>query len=116
MSLWKLDTDTRVAWDSYLVRVVGPHESECHGKPTLLVRSMPGGFVTANCSECGERRRLNDHEFRDLGLWVACPQCKKRMHPVVIDNNYAYSCHDCEWEVRLSDLLPPWSSLLSGQS
>src|SRR4051794_2367239 len=42
-------------WKSYPVRVCGPRPSACHGKPTLLVQSMAGGFVSANCCECGEK-------------------------------------------------------------
>jgi hypothetical protein len=53
-------------WKSYPIRIPGPRLSKCHGKPTLLVQSTQGGFVTANCSECGDRDTLSEDEFLSL--------------------------------------------------
>jgi NAD-dependent SIR2 family protein deacetylase len=42
---------------------------------------MEGGFVSANCSECGAKDKSNVtlDDVRDLNLWVSCPKCKSRM-------------------------------------
>ncbi len=102
----------RAAWKEYPIRVFGPRLSRCHNKPTFLVQSMTGGFVTANCSECGNSATLSNDEFRDLKLWVGCPKCKGRMKDEILgDRNYGYRCERCRIEIILSDLLPMWSDL-----
>ena len=112
MPHWKVDAETRACWNSYPVRIVGLRMSLCHGKTTLLVRSMEGGFVTANCAECGNKDNLSEQGFFDLGLWVSCPRCTKRMKSGIIDQkNYGFSCQDCEIHLRLADLLPLWSDV-----
>ena len=72
-----LDEAIREIWRKYPVRISGLKESRCHGKPTVLVQSMEGGFVTRNCPECGAYETLPETDFRQLGIWVACPDCRK---------------------------------------
>ena len=107
----KYENDQLENWKTYPVRICGPHLSECHQVPTLLVQSMGGGFVTANCSVCGAKDDVTDAGFDSLELWVSCPKCRKKMSASKFHNNYGYSCDDCELFVRLADLLPHWSDV-----
>src|SRR5579883_963001 len=111
----KFPIDLIEGWKGYPVRLLGPRMSECHGEPTLLVQSMPGGFVTANCSACGKKYTLKEHEFRRLQLWISCPRCKRQMSPDRLSRinsqasgNYGYVCSKCQIYVLLTDLLPRW--------
>ena len=109
----EFDNQTSSGWKSYPVRIMGPRVSRCHNKPTLLVQSMQGGFVTANCSECGEKTNLSFYEFRELQLWVSCPQCRKRMSQYITkEENYGYQCSSCAIYIWLADLLPYWHELI----
>ena len=72
---------------------------------------MEGGFVTQNCSECGSRDTVSEAEFRGLGLWVACPDCKKPMTKEMIDKNYTFTCAPCDIYIKLATLLPRWEDL-----
>jgi hypothetical protein len=110
-------------WKSHPVRVRGPRLSRCHAAPTLLVQSMEGGFVTANCSECGAKDTLTASEFLSLALWVSCPECKRQMQSNLMSevkgaarlaSNYGYACDDCRLYVRLADLLPHWEDVMPG--
>jgi DNA-directed RNA polymerase subunit M/transcription elongation factor TFIIS len=107
-----IDRETRKAWGLYPVRIVGPRDSRCCKTSTLLVESKQGGFVSANCAKCGTQDTLSEEEFYSLNLWVNCPDCKFRLQPAKIDNNYCYPCSRCGSEIYLSDLLPPWEGLL----
>jgi ribosomal protein S27E len=109
---YEFDVDAVLAWKTYPVRVIGPRFSRCCSKPTLLVQSMTGGFVTANCSACGNKETLALGEFKQLGLWVSCPRCKKRMNTFDAWGNYAYSCDACDIYILLADILPRWEDLL----
>lgn len=110
-------------WKSYPIRVQGPRSSECHGKPTLLVQSMIGGFVSANCSEseCGKKHPLSKGDFFSLSLWVGCPQCRAPMQPEMLSQvrgparlapNYGFICGPCRTYIPLADLLPLWKDLV----
>ena len=100
-------------WRSNPVRLRGPRASKCdHDRPTLLVQAMDGGFVTANCPECGSSKTLKEVEFKLLDLWVACPRCSKCMEPRVIAKNYVFACKNCAVYIKLSSLLPRAEDLL----
>lgn len=110
--------EVRSAWQSYPVRILGPKLSRCHQTNTILVRSTPGGFVTANCSKCGKRDTLDEAGFRGLDLWVSCPTCGKRMTADLLPNlpkipekerNYGFACASCSRYLWLADLLPDWN-------
>jgi Bacterial RNA polymerase, alpha chain C terminal domain len=114
------------SWKSYPVRVHGPRLSTCHNATTLLVQSMKGGFVTANCSVCWRKDVLKWQEFRNLPLWVSCPNagCRRRMHPHQLSRisgnaqlacNYGYACSECRLYILLADILPPWEDLAAPQ-
>ncbi len=117
---YRYDPTITAGWKSYPVRLRGPRPSSCHMAPTLLVRSMKQGFVTANCCECGGRDTLRESEFRSLNLWVSCPHCQRRMWPQVLSEvrgealhagNYAYGCLECRVYFLLADLLPDWADI-----
>lgn len=108
-------------WKSYPVRIPGPRMSICHDAPTLLVVSMEGGFVTANCSDCGKGHSVSQNEFLGLGLWVSCPICRHQMEPQKLSQelagrkyagNYAFVCRPCSQFSLLADLLPHWEDLM----
>jgi hypothetical protein len=113
------DPQQRINWKTYPVRLVAQSLSSCHNQPRLLVQSMEGGFVSANCSACGKPEPLSHIEFLSLDnwLWVACPSCRKRMiHGYVPSGssakNYGFFCEGCAVYVWLSDLLPRWEELM----
>lgn len=108
---YSLDDDLKEIWRIYPVRISGNLKSPCHDEPTLLVQSMKGGFVTRNCPSCGEFTTLPERVFFDLDLWVACPECKKKMQPQMIDLNYAFVCSTCDLYLKLAALLPRWQDL-----
>ncbi len=94
------------------LRIIGPHESYCCQKPTLLVQSMKGGFVSANCSQCGRDRSLKWDEFLALDLWVSCPKCRIRAEAGKVDGNYGFRCPECNWRCYLASLLPMYDELI----
>lgn len=95
------------------IRLTGPGLSLCHGAPTLLVQSMKGGYVTVNCSVCGDKSsNLREQDFLNLDLWVSCPTCRKRMTPKRISSNYGFECSICDWRCLLASLLPQWDTLV----
>ena len=101
------------SWKSYPVRVRGARPSKCCGRRTLLVQSMEGGFVTANCSRpgCNEKAMFSETDFEALELWVSCAECRSPMRAAMVDKNYAYVCDNCSLYVRLADLLPMWTDV-----
>jgi type I restriction enzyme R subunit len=96
------------------IRVTGPNVSDCHKAPMLLVQSMKGGFVTANCSICGEKSVLRNRDFFDLDLWVSCPKCRQRMKATMVAKNYGFECEcpTCNWRCILASMLPQWDELI----
>jgi len=104
MNHYRIDPETHKAWRKYPLRLPGPKCARCD-EPTFLFQKSAGGFVKGKCPECGEEQNLSD--FMGLRLWVACPQCQKRMEPAVLpDLNYGYKCEGCKLFVWLADLLP----------
>ena len=107
-----IDDSIREIWKKYPLRISGLKDSRCHGKPTVLVQSMDGGFVTRNCPECGGYESLSEPDFHLLGLWVACPDCRKPMVAQrVPTSNYGYICEPCQNYIKLASLLPRWTDL-----
>jgi hypothetical protein len=107
-----VDDTIREIWKKYPLRIYGGKDSPCHGKPTVLVQSMRGGYVTRNCPECGGRESFSDLDFHRLGLWVACPDCKQPMIAQRVPNsNYGYVCVQCQSFIKLAALLPRWMDL-----
>lgn len=112
MRRYKYDENICDGWKSYPVRLTLERRlSRCCSQPTVLVQSMEGGFVTANCLRCGKKDFISDSEFKGLSLIVSCPDCKKVMTPTMIEKNYSYYCENCELYIWLSDLLPHWEEL-----
>lgn len=96
MPQYPIDKSIREIWKLYPVRIGGKSLSECHSKPTILVQSMEGGFVTRNCPECGSQATLPRCTFlNEIDLWVACPKCKGQMEKRIVGTNYAFTCDRC---------------------
>jgi endogenous inhibitor of DNA gyrase (YacG/DUF329 family) len=112
MQKYPIDQNVRGIWKIYPVRILGGSLSSCHSKPTLLVQSMEGGFVTRNCPACGSREPLPQCTFlHETDLWVACPHCRGQMAREIVDRNYAFVCDKCQIFIDLADLLPRWSKI-----
>src|SRR5688572_7180887 len=113
MRIHPISAHVRDLWKTFPLRVEGKSVSGCCGEPTLLVQSMDGGFVTRNCSKCGAHTTLpNRAFFNDLDLWVACPQCRSRMSPDMVEKNYGYVCHGCDLAILVASILPFWEDLV----
>lgn len=84
----------------------GKYVSSCCGKPTILVRSREGGFVTQNCSRCGVPKSIRLDELPQL----ICTRCKGQLLPFK-RQNYMYECAPCGVEWELAQLVPPWHEL-----
>lgn len=67
-----------------------------------------GGFVKQKCTKCEKKpTTISEQEFRDLHLWVACPECKQQMKPKkIVHDNYGYECQKCQFYIKLASLLP----------
>jgi type I restriction enzyme R subunit len=79
------------------LRSQGLRKSSCCRAPTILVQSMTGGFVTANCSKCNNSASVSSNDFfHELDIWVSCPKCRKRAGPSTVGRaNYGYKCNTC---------------------
>lgn len=114
MRYWPTDPAIRKALKLTPMRIQGLHLSSCCGRPTILVQSMAGGFVTANCSApgCNKWSTVREGDFRGSGAWMSCPGCRRRMTPGVCrSGNYAFLCYECQLYLLLADLLPAWSDV-----
>lgn len=111
MNRYEYDPETSDGWKSYSVRIVVSGKSRCYGQQRILVRSMEGGYVTADCSRCGKKNLLSLTEFQDIGLWVGCPQCQKAMDAELVYKNYGFACGKCQIYIWLSDLLQHYSDI-----
>jgi len=79
--------------------------SYCHQKPSLIVRSREGGFVTQNCLKCGKPRSLSFTELPEL----LCGECENDLVPFInADHNYAYRCPNCDTSFELASIVPWW--------
>jgi hypothetical protein len=109
-----INPTVREIWKSFPLRILGQSTSSCCSVPTLLVQSMDGGFVTRNCSACGEKSTLPEHvSMNRLDIWVACLECKRRMEPARLPfSNYGYLCQGCDLGIKLADLLPRWADIV----
>ncbi len=112
MRIHPVDPNVRSFWKIYPVRIPGGTQCPQCDQETVLVQSMGGGFVTRNCPRCNNFTTLPEDIFRQLAIWVACPECKSRMTPDILpDNNYGYTCRQCDIGIPLFALLPRWEDL-----
>ena len=112
MRIVPFDEQVRAMWKTFPLRVPAKSPSPCHRQPMLLVQSMEGGFVSQNCTACGKPETLPEAEFLALDLWVACPECRRRMTPGRLPHaNYGYICGSCDVAVKLAELLPRWTDI-----
>ena|SRR5437016_2741811 len=86
----------------------GKRPSTCHGAPTIIVLSRPGGFVTQNCSysECGVGASVIESDLPDL----LCSECNGQLTPL-LHKNYFYVCDNCQLEWEVPSLVPAWHEL-----
>jgi len=120
MERFSPEPDLALAWKCHPLRLLVPEPSKCHGMPRLIAQSMDGGFVSANCSECGAKEPFGDADLRNLGCsyWLACPVCRGRMVAGRVPGssgkpgqNYGLTCEACKLYLWLSDLVPRWEDL-----
>ncbi len=79
--------------------------STCCRSRQLIVLSREGGFVTQNCTSCGNARRVREAQLPDL----YCVPCGCQMAPFQGDDKcFWYSCSRCNTDYRLPDLVPWW--------
>ena len=86
--------------------LMGKNSSACCDKPTIIVRSRGGGFVTQNCSRCGVPRSIRLDELPTL----SCSSCQIELH-LFKRQNYFYECPVCKREWQLAHLVPHWREL-----
>src|SRR5262245_11524619 len=127
MLVYEFPSEMMEGWKSYPVRILGPRPSKCRNEfcavePTVIVQSMNRGFVSANCSVCGAKDTLSEHEFMQLSVWVSCPLCQRQMKPRLLSaiirdrklaGNYGYACFACHRFILLAHLLPSWEDLVA---
>lgn len=115
------DAATKAGWKSFPVRIRGTRLSKCHKETTLLVKSKSRGYVSQNCSTCGQLDTITFEEIRELALWVSCPECRREMTLQQLSEikgeklasaNYGYSCSYCLHYLLLADLLPEWDDIM----
>jgi hypothetical protein len=83
----------------------GRDKSPCCGYPQRIVRSRPGGYVTQNCTKCGEPRNIRLDELPKL----TCPRCGRLMTADYDGvRNYAYRCPCGPWEYAVHEMVPAW--------
>ena len=111
--MWRYVYDENICngWKSYPLRLIINRVSKCCRKWLVLVQSMGGGYVTANCFKCGTKEPLTFEEFDRLPFIFCCPKCKQEMEPKVVEKNYCYICQVCDLYIRFADLLPNWNEL-----
>lgn len=80
--------------------------SLCCQSKAMIVRSRKGGFITANCTKCGEPGYISEENIPIID----CPQCGSKMY---IDKDhyksYIYKCSGCEYKSLISELVYDWS-------
>ncbi len=110
---YPIDENIVRMWKNFPVRISGHSTSRCCHKPTILVQSMQGGYVSRDCPECGNPTTLPEEVFLEkLDLYVACPICRARMVAEILFNkNYGYTCQACKIYIDLASLLPKWTDL-----
>lgn len=113
-------TEVLAACKRHPIRVWIPTPSRCCHQPRIIVQSLEGGFITANCANCGKHDTLGNTEFAELGesLWVSCPECRAKMSAELVPDgsgyakrNYGFVCAKCQLYLWLSDLVLRWEEL-----
>ena len=80
--------------------------SRCCFRPSQIVVSRDGGFVSQNCTGCGRSRKITLTELPEL----VCKLCRRPMKKHVnLNKNYAYGCSPCARSVELCSIVPHWS-------
>jgi hypothetical protein len=109
MRVYPYNNEIKACWKSYPVRIQG--NRICHSLPTVLVESMGGGFVTQNCIKCNSKYTLSFEEFKNLEIFVSCPECKEYMSSDIVNKNYSFVCKKCDLSIPLASILPKWDGL-----
>ncbi len=92
--------------------------SRCCGAPMRILRSMPGGFVSQNCVECGQRELVSPEDIRER----ICPSCFDSVSRLALMSvhinglgNYAYFCDLCGLTEQVSELVPHYTEFVPGR-
>jgi hypothetical protein len=78
-------------------------------EPTVLMRSVPLGYVNSNCTVCGNRGEFTEKAFHEaIDVHLECPICKRPMTKEKLKRPKVYYlvCNDCEISVGLVDIIP----------
>ena len=97
------------------LEIMGPN-SWCCRVPTQYVQSMPGGYVTRNCTSCNKPSKIGFSEFESLALEAWCARCESPMTAEYVWVNYGFSCPDCRIARPLGDMLHHWSEIESART
>ena len=77
---------------------------------TLVVQSREGGFVTRDCTSCGES---NSVRLVQLPVLI-CGGCSGELEPTKNRRgNYAYDCRVCAVSTELARIVPFWDEVFS---
>ena len=85
----------------------GKFPSQCHDAPTVLVKSKNGGYVTQNCTKCGDADHI---EVAAMPEYFFCPLCDKPVERVKRTKSM-YDCKRCQIKWELHTIVPEWSDL-----
>ena len=85
----------------------GKRTSTCHGKPTVIVKSKQGEYVTANCTKCGDADHVDIEALPD---YFFCPVCDKPVERVKRTKSM-FECKRCQIKWELHTIVPEWKEL-----
>jgi hypothetical protein len=84
----------------------GPRPSKCCNAKTVLVQSRAGGFVSQDCSVCGNSGRISITELPKIPCDICGTELQASKDAL---SNYVYRCESCSRVRKLGDMLPRWS-------
>lgn len=85
----------------------GKYPSLCHNASTVIVKSKSGGFVTQNCTKCGDADQIQVEAMPD---YFFCPVCDKPVERVKRTKSM-FECRRCQIKWDLVTIVPEWSEL-----
>ncbi len=113
MERYILTTYDKNRLSSYPMIISIHGKSWCCKQARILVQSMDGGFITANCMKCNNKTNVLIDEFQSFDRDVNCPKCGMVMSPAYVpdgskieERNYGFKCMKCDIYIWASDLIP----------
>ena len=87
------------------MKIISTEVSPCCGADAQIVRSREGGFISRNCTLCGERAYVKPRQIPQL----PCSKCSSKLTVAKLDgSNYFYLCSGCGWNRPIASLVPDW--------